>query len=164
MNINEWTWRRKVTIMFLALVIAYSITTPFTKGYIVHGECVDSDTLWEYTNITIEGSSPLDIDLGTVDCPYGCFTNGSAFGDDCRDMPVNNSGFGLIIWGIGVAFAIGAWRMKGAWGAWTGSILMLGLSLWFAWYVQLALGLIPFAVSMMMIMHSVGLSTKPRRR
>lgn len=146
----------------IAFVFAILATIGQSQAYIIQGECIDNNTLWEYTNITIEGADPLNIDLGTTTCPYGCYTNGSAFGDDCREMPINNSAYGLIIWGICVAFAIGAWRMRGHWGPWTGSVLMLALSLWFAWYVNLAIGLVPFAIAILMTYSSIKLSTKGR--
>lgn len=156
------TIRRAITIWIavFAAIAGLAIATQ-GQGLPLLGKCIDSVTLRSYTTINVSGTD-IEIEVDNVPCPYGCVVNASQYGDDCADRPINNVGFNMAIWVIGVIFAIGAWRQKYWWGPWTGSILMLALSLWFAWYVSMGIGLIPFAISVMMLFQSITLSTKKR--
>lgn len=130
------------------------------------GACQDNFTLYLYANWTFDNNGSMEVynvDLGQITCPYGCVVNATQYGDDCANRPINDASFVLVIWLIGVAFAIGAWRQKYWWGAWTGSTLMLALSLWFMWYTSLVIGMIPFAVAIMMIFEAVSDSTRKKR-
>lgn len=147
---------KNITIkVILSIMIVTTLLTGSTKAYIVHSECVDSDTLWEYVNMTVEGTE-LDIDLGTVDCPYGCIEDYSAFGDDCREnYETKQLDVGLVgMWGMIWVLAFWLWTRK-----WykLSAPLMLANSLGGALITTNIILIIPIAFSLMMTLWVFGL-------
>ena len=154
--ISEWTNTRKATILFTAFAIAFAISAGCSQaqGLPLMGNCTDANTLHKYTTVNISGVDTT-IEVNSINCPYGCIENATIYGDDCMDRPINNPYLNYAVIFMAFITSMILWRMKSVFPL-VGATLFFAVSLYFVWYVNLAIGLIPIVLGLMMILESVG--------
>jgi len=97
--INDWTWKRKLTVVIFVFIVTTAISASFSNAQEIPmiGNCTDSDTLVLYQNIeTSDGWENITTD--PFHCPYGCIENASQYGDDCKlsQIEKEDAGWGFI--------------------------------------------------------------------
>lgn len=158
---KDWTNRRKITILFTAFAVAFAISAGLSQaqGLPLMGNCTSTTTLEKFTTINVSGTD-MRISVDEVNCPYGCVENATIYGDDCMDRPINNAYVTYIVIFFAFGVSLIMWRMQGWSFPLIGAIMWLATSLYFLWFINLAIGMVPMVLGILMIFNAIGLIFK----